>query len=112
MLCVLTNRLADFARPGAPAAAGVNAYGGVTLQTSTLLASNWPVSLLVNSGGDQGILPSDATIPSWAILAPPMPGILLRPADIIADDIGRVFVVGSAEESALGWRITATQAAT
>ena len=111
VMCVLTNRMVSLGRPGAPASAGVNDYGGVTLQSSTLLASNWPASVLANSGGAQGVLPSDTTIPSWAILLPAVP-VVLRPADLVTDDLGRVFVIASAEQSALGWRVTATQAAT
>ena len=111
VLCVQANRTVSFARAAAPFSAGSNAYGGVTLEAATLLAANWPASLLSNSGGQQGVLPSDVTIPSWAILLPAMP-VSLRSADLVVDDLGRTFVIASAEQSTLGWRITANQAAT
>jgi hypothetical protein len=111
VLCVLANRTVSFGRPAAPASVGANAYGGVSVASASLLAANWPASVLSNSAGQQGLLPSDATIPTWVILLPTMP-VSLRSADLVMDDLGRNFVVASAEQSALGWRITANQAAT
>jgi hypothetical protein len=110
-LCVLTNRFVSFARAGGATAAGANAYGGVTSGGSTVLAANWPASLLGNGGGQQGVLPSDATIPSWSMLLPALP-VVLRTSDLVSDDLGRSFVVASAEQSSLGWRLVISQAAT
>ncbi len=111
VLCVLTNRTLSFARPAAASAAGTNTYGGVTLGTASTLASNWPASVLEGGGGSQGLLPEDASVPGWTILLPAAP-VTLRSADLVTDDTGRTFVISSAEQSALGWRLAVAQAAT
>ena len=110
-LCVLTNRVLSLSRPAAPTTPGVNTYGGVLFATATPLLTAWPGSILTAGSGSPGDLPSDANIPSWTVLLPDTP-IPLRAADIIQDDLGRTYVIGTAEYSALGWRILAKQAAT
>ena len=110
-LCVLANRVLDLVRPAAPTAAGVSAYGGVLIATATPLLTAWPGSILTAGSGAPGDLPSDANIPSWTILLPDTP-VLLRTADIIRDDLGRTYTIGTCEYTALGWRILAKQAAT
>jgi hypothetical protein len=111
ILCVLASRTLSVSRPAAPAAAGVNSYGGVTLATSTPLISGWPASVLSAGTGRPGVLPSDGRLPSWTVLLPPTP-VALRASDIIQDDLNRTYVIGTAELTALGWRILAKQAAT
>ena len=110
-LCVLANRVLTVSRPAAPTSAGVNAYGGVLTSTATTLLTGWPGSVLMAGSGAPGSLPSDANIPSWTVLLPDTP-IILRPADVIRDDLGRSYVIGTCEYSSLGWRILAKQAAT
>jgi hypothetical protein len=110
-LCVLTNRVVNLSRPAAPTAPGVNSYGGVTLATATRLLTAWPASILTAGSGTAGDLPGDASIPSWTVLLPDTP-VALRAADLIQDDLGRTYVIGTAEYTALGWRILAKQAAT
>jgi len=48
--------------------------------------------------------------PWWAILMPAWPGVILRTSDIILDELGRKYVVSSAELTDMGWRCTAMQA--
>jgi len=67
--------------------------------------------VLSAGGGERGELPSDANLPFWSVLLPVLP-VALRSADLVADDLGRSFVVSTAEESALGWRLVVKQAAT
>jgi hypothetical protein len=110
-LCVLANRVMDLSRPAAATAAGVNAYGGVLATTSTPLLTGWPGSILTAGSGSPGDLPSEANIPSWTVLLPDTP-VQLRSADIIRDDLGRAYTIGTCEYSGLGWRILAKQAAT
>jgi hypothetical protein len=38
--------------------------------------------------------------------------VILRPSDLLTDDLGRNAVVAAAELTDLGWRITAKQATT
>jgi hypothetical protein len=114
ILCVQTNRVVSFWRPAAPTSTGVNTYGGVTTDTNTPLLTDWPASLHGASGGGRpdSDLPSSSSIPYWTVLLPAFPGILLRPSDLITDDLGRNAVVASSELTDLGWRITAKQAIT
>ena len=108
-LCILTNRTIAIARPAAPALAGVNAYGGLLATTATPVLTGWPASILFAGAGSPGELPGDASTPTWTILLPATPAALLA-ADIITDDIGKSYVIGSAELTSLGWRILAKQA--
>jgi hypothetical protein len=110
-LCVLTNRILTLSRPAAPSTPGLNSYGGVFLATATPLLTAWPASILTAGSGSPGDLPGDANIPSWTVLLPETP-VPIRSADIIQDDLARTYVVGTAEYTALGWRILAKQAAT
>jgi hypothetical protein len=110
-LCLLANRVLTISRPAAPASAGVNSYGGVLASTATTLLTSWPGSVLMAGTGSPGALPGDANIPSWTVLLPETP-VVLRPADVIRDDLGRSYVIGTCENSSLGWRILAKQAAT
>ena len=110
-LCVLANRVLTLTRPAAPTDAGVNGYGGVLTSNATPLLTAWPGSILTAGSGSPGDLPSDANIPSWTVLLPDTP-VKLRAADIIHDDLGRAYTIGTCEYSSLGWRILAKQAAT
>jgi len=78
------------------------------------LMTAWPASVLQGAKGekDGAVLPGDVRLPWWAILLPAFPGVTLRSADIITDDIDRRFIISSAEKTDLGWRITAMQAET
>jgi hypothetical protein len=108
-ICVLASATITLSRPAAPAAAGVNSYGGLTATTATPVLTGWPASLLFAGSGSPGDLPGDASTPTWTILLPNTPASI-RSADLITDDTGRSYVVGSAESTALGWRILAKQA--
>jgi hypothetical protein len=114
ILCVRTNRTLSFSRPAAPSTTGVNTYGGVTTETNTPLLTAWPAHVRAASAGgrpDTG-LPNDSPIPYWTVLLPAFPGIILRSADLLTDDLGRNAVIASAELTELGWRIAAKQATT
>jgi len=68
--------------------------------------SLWPCSIL--AGGKPipaANLPSDVRDAGWKILLPISVPLLIRSADLIEDDIGRGFAVGSAELTDLGWRL-------
>ena len=114
VLCVLTTRTVAFARPAAPSAAGVNAYGGVTLSAATPLLSAWPASVLgaAGAGAPSAGLPNDTTTPYWTVLLPASVPLLIRTGDIMSDDLGRTAIVAAAELTGLGWRITVRQAIT
>jgi hypothetical protein len=113
-LCVRTNRTVSFSRAAAPASSGVNAYGGLTTSTTTQLVTGWPANVLGVAGGGrpEAGLPTDGAIPYWTVLLPAPTGVLLRPADIMTDDLGRTATVAAAELTDLGWRLTVKQATT
>lgn len=113
-LCVRANRVVNFLRPAPPTRSGVNDYGGVVTATNTPLLTGWPASVLGASGRGRPDtdLPTDSSIPYWTVLLPAIGNTVLRPSDLITDDLGRNAVVAAAELTDLGWRITARQATT
>jgi len=112
VLCVQTNRVISFTRPPAPTATGANSYGGMVASTNMPLLTNWPASVLGASGAGhpEADLPGDSTVPYWTVLFPAWPGVILQPADLLSDDLGRNATVSAAELTELGWRVTAKQA--
>ncbi|MEJ0016757.1 MAG: hypothetical protein WDN25_09335 [Acetobacteraceae bacterium] len=114
VLCVQTNRIVSFSRPAAPSSTGINEYGGATTATNDLLLEDWPASVLGATGGGrtETDLPGDGSVPTWTVLLPATPGLVLRPSDLMSDDLGRNAVVAAAELSGLGWRVTVKQATT
>lgn len=114
VLCVLTDRVVSFSRPAAQVNTGVNEYGGITAASLTPLLENWPASVITGSTGgrpDAG-LPSDGSVPYSTVLLPAIPGVTLRVADLMSDDLGRSATIAAAELSALGWRLTVKQVTT
>ncbi|MBV9784785.1 MAG: hypothetical protein JO264_13330 [Acidisphaera sp.] len=114
VLCVRAPRIVSFERAAAPVLAGVNSYGGVTQATATPLLRHWPASMIAAGGIERSdaLLPADTRLGSFTVLLPAWPGVTLRPADLMTDDIGRTCVVSVAELTELGWRLTVRQAAT
>jgi hypothetical protein len=119
VLCVKTNRVLSFARPAAPATAGVNRYVGVQAAVATALLTDWPASALSAGAGGRGALPADAPgviggAGGWAVLMPVArvngARVLLRQGDLVHDDLGRTGVIASAELTDLGWRLHVRQA--
>lgn len=114
VLCVQTNRLVTFNRPAAQNATGVNAYGGITATSLTPLLEQWPASVITAStaGRPDAGLPSDTSVPYSTVLLPAFPGVTLRVADLMSDELGRTAVVAAAELTELGWRLTVKQVTT
>jgi hypothetical protein len=114
VLCVRANRIISFRRPAAPSSTGVNAYGGSGEQSDAPLLENWPASVLGAGGAGHPTtdLPGDSSVPLWTVLLPALPGVILRPADMMTDDLGRNSVIAAAELSDLGWRISMKQVTT
>jgi len=113
-LCVRASRLIDVTRPAAAASPGLNAYGGTVTATDTVLATAWPASILGVGGqgtGQSGIA-ADFSAGAWQLLLPGTLNVAIRIGDRIADDLGRVAVIATAELTDLGWRVSARQANT
>jgi hypothetical protein len=114
ILCVQANRTVSFWRAAAPANTGLNSYGGVTMATNVPLLQSWPASVTGASGqghSNSG-LPSDSSVPYWTVLLPAVSGVVLRPTDLMTDDLARNAIVSAAELTDLGWRVTVKQATT
>lgn len=114
VLCVETNRRISFSRANAPLGIGINAYGGTSRAAATPLLTDWPASVLTGSAGSRpnAELPADSETAIWNVLVPSFPGVVLRPTDLMSDDLGRLGVVAAAELTALGWRLVVKQAST
>lgn len=108
------NRTVSVIRPQQQTGVGAVGYGGNTAANETVLMSGWPTSALQGAKGEKGgvSLPGDVRNPWWAILLPQFAGIVLRSDDIITDDLGRRYIISSAELTDLGWRLTAMQVQT
>lgn len=105
-------RIVTFSRRHKNAAEGLVAYGAeqTTNVTNTsaddTLASGWPVSIIKSSRGlRDDILPGDVGTGTFEVLAPNIPGVLFRSADIVTDDNGFRYIVQMAEQTDLGWRM-------
>jgi hypothetical protein len=114
VLCVKADRIVSFSRPDGPAGTGVDAYCGVTTDTNTPLLTDWPASIIGvgGSGVPHADLPSDQSIPYWTVLMPAFGDVVLLPANLMQDDLGRNATVAAAELTSLGWRITVQQSST
>jgi len=95
----------------AGASEGFIGQSGDTTSTEVALMTGWPASIRQGSKGEKNEvqLPTDVRTPWWQILLPSWTGVTLRTSDIIIDDLGRKYLVSSAELTDMGWRITATQ---
>ncbi|MBM2884096.1 hypothetical protein JFK97_06800 [Chromobacterium phragmitis] len=111
ILVVDCNRTISILRETRADGFGQLPYGGDTPDIEQPLMAGWPASVLQGPKGEKNEtgLPGDVRTPWWAILLPAWPTVTIRTSDIIADDLGRRYIVSSAELTDLGWRLTATQ---
>lgn len=114
-LAVICNRVLSLFRPAAPQAAGANAYSSVSTPAATALLTLWPASILIGGASDRSkpTLPADPRLSGFFALLPTpaaIASLALAPGDIASDDQGRAYVVGTAEQSVLGWRLNLKQA--
>lgn len=103
--CVLTNRVVTIVRP-LPAQQG--SYSGLFASQGELVISKWPASVLASGSHSVGLKPAETRLGSWNLLLPVLP-VDLMVADVVTDDLGGNYVVGSAEQSSLGWRVLVRQ---
>lgn len=114
ILAVDCNRTVNVLRPQQQTGVGAVGYGGDTDANETALMTGWPASVLQGTKGEKNEvnLPGDVRNPWWQMLMPAFPGVVLQSADIVTDDIGRRYIISSAELTDLGWRCTMMSAQT
>lgn len=114
-LCIVCNRTVTISRPVMQTEAGLEpGYGGRTESTDTVLATGWPVSLLIKNKGDTDPtkLPSDVKAASFEIMMPHIPTISLLPNDRLTDETLQEYVVAAVEISPYGSRLLASASTT
>jgi len=104
--CVRTNAIVSILRPPAPAQGG---YGGFVAGEAVAIIGGWPASILSEGAHVSGVLP-ETKFGNWVVLLPCLPATAFV-GDVIADDIGRSFLIASVETSDMGVRIIARQVA-
>jgi hypothetical protein len=104
--CIKTNRIVTVSRPAPPVLGG---YSGMVDGAADLELTAWPGSVLALTTRVSGNLP-ETRFGNWSIMLPGLPAGP-RAADIVTDDMGRHFVIGAAEQSEVGWRLTAREVA-
>ena len=103
--CVRTNRVVSVVRP-APALQG--GYSGFFSNPGETVLAEWPASLLVEGGHPTEVKVGENKLGFCTLLLPTVP-TPPQVADVVNDDAGGVYAVGSAEQSLLGWRMTVRQ---
>ncbi len=103
--CVLTNRVVSIVRP-APATQG--GYSGFFATSGEAVLTAWPACLMESGGQAAGGRVGETRFGGWTLLLPVLPAVP-QVADVVSDDLGGVYVVGSAEQSRLGWRLMVRQ---
>ena len=93
VLCVRASRVVEVRRPAAPERPGLAPYGGTVAGGAAVLLRGWPVGVVAAGG---------MLLPAWR-------GVVLRPGDLVRDDLGRDGVIAQAELSELGWRLQVTR---
>ena len=113
VLCVRASRVVEVRRPAGPERPGLAPYGGTVAGGAAVLLRGWPVGVAVAGGAGVGGsgLPEALAAGGWALLLPALAGVLLRPGDLVRDDLGRGGVIAQAELSESGWRLLVRRAA-
>lgn len=112
-LCVGCNRVVSFFEIGVAPPLGLSAYSPTpvpqTEDAETAVLLNWPVSLLKSGSAWDQYLPSDTGSGTFRMLCPQFDDIVLRPAMIVADDLGVRYAIEAAELQDMGWRLNLLQ---
>jgi hypothetical protein len=120
ILAVQCNRAVRIGRMPAGNGAGYVGYAGVVQSeesdalgaggTDGTFGSGWPASILLGGAADgHSLLPSGVRQSCVTILLPASVPLAISESDVIQDDMGRDYAIASAELSALGWRIAASE---
>ncbi len=103
--CVLTNRRVSVVRPMAAQQTG---YSGIFATSAEALLAGWPARFkAVGDAGDTGKA-GHSRLGGWMVSLPALP-VAPQVDDLITDDLGGAYLVGSAEQNVLGWRLLVRQ---
>ena len=108
---VLCNATVSISSPGSDTLPGESqTYGGRTDATDVVLATGWPVSILIKQKGDMDPvkLPEDVRAASFEVLMPNIPGVQMQPTWRLNDGTGNVYLVNAVELTAYGYRLLAS----
>nr|WP_321985338.1 hypothetical protein [uncultured Lichenicoccus sp.] len=108
---VLCNAVMSISSPGEDTLPGLsNTYAGRTNATDQVLATGWPVSILIKQKGDMDPvkLPADVRSASFEVLMPIIPGVAITPSLRLNDGQGNTYVVNAAEQTSFGNRLLAS----
>lgn len=113
---IRSTQLVSVTRPAAQAGFGAQPYGGSVPATEVpVMSGGWPAAVLTVKARGEGSevnLPGDVRTPGYTIYMPYLPGTLIRSSDIITDELGRRFIISSAELTDQGWNMVTRQAET
>lgn len=114
IVCVRCFHTLSIMRPGSPAVVGIAGYNGTTKAGEAPILVNWPGSVVYAQRGrvTEVGLPMDLPSPYYDVLLPDFADVTLRPSDVVVDELEQRYVVGSAENNELGWRLSAQIAVT
>lgn len=114
ILCVHAPRRVTIARPASASFAGINLYGGTVAATDTVLARDWPASILAAGNQGTGLANIEAELNpgTWQVLLPPSLHLALLTSDTLTDDEGRTGIIATIETTEIGARLTVKQAST
>lgn len=109
VVCVQTNAILSMTRPVAASNFGADGYSGVADSMMQNLISDWPASLVASGWAKDGEAVDNMGLAAWEIMLPIM-SVVPFVADLVTDDLGRIFVVTAAERTLLGWLLHVKQA--
>ena len=113
--CILCNAVVSIAAPAEDSEPGLSTtYGGRTNASDQVLATGWPVSILIKQKGDLDPvkLPADVRSASFEVLMPVIPDVPITPSLRLTDAAGNTYVVNAAEQTPNGWRLLASYSTT
>jgi hypothetical protein len=103
-LCVQSSNVITIERPCLTTSGG---YSGFVADAAESIIVGWPALLTAGTARITGALP-EAHFGYWTAFLPILP-IAPQVADVMIDELGRRFVVGSTQMSGLGWRLSMRQ---
>lgn len=111
IVCIDCNRIMSLVREPSAVSVGAVGYSGESPDTQVAVLSGWPAAVIAGGRGENAgtTLPASARNGGYRILLPTSVPVLINPSDVLIDDLGRRYVVESAELTDMGYRILALE---